>query len=367
MRKIILMILLFLILISGQVCADGVDSVLDKETRNNIKNTFENAGVEFDALDIIDKLNSGDFKVEYKSIAEYVKINVANEFKENFAFISHIFILVMLSALIDNVQLTAKNDKVLNLVVTGVVVLSLITVTYDIAEYSIHMIDRLILFINSLIPTLMTLMATSGKIGTSGMLNPVMIGVSSVISLIIKSFVVPLSIIGLMLKLTGDITNKTYLVNFGNQLYKLLKWTLGLVFTIYVGIISIVGVAAPKVDEITLKTTKYAVGSFIPYVGGMLADSVDLILACSNVVKNSVGIAGLVGILSVVAIPCIKIAVKVISVNILSVAVSPVSGKAVVSSINNVSACLSILLGMTVVVSIMYILSITVIIFIGGA
>ena len=119
--------------------------------------------------------------------------------------------------------------------------------------------------------------------------------------------------------------------------------------------------------KITLKTTKYAVGSFIPYVGGMLADSVDLILACSTVVKNSVGIAGLAGIISIVAVPCIKIVVKVIIINILSVTVSPVAGKAVVSSINNVSAYLGILLGMLVVVSIMYILSITVIIFVGGA
>lgn len=367
MKKIILIILLFLSVLWGHVYADGVDSVLDNNTREDIRNSFENAGIEFDALNIIDKLNSGDFTLEHEGIVEYIKTNVYKELKENFSFISHIFVLVMLSALIDTVQLSVKKYRTINLVVTGIVVLSLITVTYDIAEYSIQIIDRLILFINSLIPTLMSLVATSGKISTSGILNPVMIGVSSLISLIIKSLVVPLSFIGLVLKLTGDITEKTYLINFGNQLYKLLKWILGLVFTIYVGIISIIGVVAPRVDEITLKTTKYAVGSFIPYVGGMLADSVDLILACSNVVKNSLGIAGLVGIFSVVTIPCIKIMVKVIVVNILAVVVSPVSGKAVVNSINNVSSCLSVLLGMTVAVSIMYILSITVIIFIGGA
>ncbi len=367
MKKIFFIILVLLSVCCVQAYADGVDSVLDSEARNSIQKIFDNAEIEFNALDVIDKLNSGDFTVEFDSIIKYFKINVTKIFKGDLVFITHIFILVMLSALIENMYTTIKSDRTVNLVVTGIVVLSLINLTYDVAEFSIQMIDRLIMFINSLIPTLMTFLATSGKIGTSGVLNPIMIGVSSVISLIIKSFVIPMSIIGLVLKLTGDVTEKKYLVNFGNQLYKLLKWTLGLVFTIYVGIISIVGVAAPKVDEITLKTTKYAVGSFIPYVGGMLADSVDLILACSTVVKNSVGIAGLAGIISIVAVPCIKIVVKVIIINILSVTVSPVAGKAVVSSINNVSAYLGILLGMLVVVSIMYILSITVIIFVGGA
>lgn len=367
MKKIIFVMLIVLCFFQIIVCADGVDEVLDSNMKENIENTFEDAGLEYNALDIIDKLNHGNFDIKFDSIWKYIKTNFSNSFKENFGFVSSVFVLVMLSALIENIQISTKNDPLIKMVVTCAVILGLINVTYEIAEYSIEIIDRLILFINSLMPTLMTLIATSGKIGTSGMLNPIMLGVSSVISLIIKSFIVPLCMIGLVLKLTGDVTSKTYLTNFGNQIYKLLKWTMGLVFTIYVGIIGVVGVATPKVDEITLKTTKYAVGNFIPYVGGMVADSVDLLLACSSVVKNSVGIAGLIGIFSIIALPCLKVAVKVISVNLLAVVVSPVAGKEVISSINNISACVGILLSMNVVVAIMYILSVTVIIFIGGA
>lgn len=367
MKKIIFMILIILNLYTAYVSAEEINDVLDDGMRSNIDNTFEKADVGFDALEIIDKLNNGEFNMDYKSIVDYVKINMQREFRENFGFIANIFILVMLLALIENVHNSFNNDKLVRLVVSGVVVSGLVTVTYDIAKYSVEVIDRLILFINSLIPTLMTLLATSGKIGTSGVLNPLMLGVSSVISSIIKSFIVPLCLMSLVLKLTGSLTERNNLTNFGNQIQKLIKWTLGLVFTVYVGIIGVVGVAAPKVDDIALKTTKYAVGNFIPYVGGMVADSVDLILACSSVVKNSVGIAGLIGIFSIVALPCLKIAVKVIAVNILSVIVSPVSGKTVLDSINTVSSSLSILFSMSVVVSIMYILSITVIIFVGGA
>ena len=366
MKKIIILTLV-LMLFGICVFADGIDNVLNEGMKSEIENSFDYVPADIDALDLIDKLNSGDFNISTKSIFDNLKNALSTNLRENIGFVSGIFILVMLSALVDNIHTSFKSEKSAQFVITGIVVLGLINVTTDVTDFSVQMIDRLILFINSLLPTLMTLMATSGKIGTSGILNPVMIGVSSVITLVVKSFVVPFSVIGLSLKLTGLITDKKYLLNFGEQLYKLLKWILGLVFTVYVGIIGIIGVASPKVDEITLKTTKYAVGSFIPYVGGMLADSVDLILACSEVVKNSVGIAGLVGIFSIAVIPCVEIAIKVILMNLLAVAVSPVAGKNVVDSVNSVSSCFSVLLGMMVVASVMYILSVTVIIFVGGA
>lgn len=367
MKKIIIIFLFTFNILCGQAYCDGVDDAFDENTRNNVENAFENADVKLEASELIDKLNKGNFNIEYENFIEYIKKGFDNEIEGNIGLVLHIFILVILSALIENLHTSFKNDSIVKLVVSSVVVLSLVNVIGDIAEYTILVIDRLILFINSLIPTLMTLLASSGKIGTSGILNPIMLGVSSVISVIIKSFAVPLCLISLVLKLSGTITEKAHLTNFGNQIQKLLKWMLGIVFSVYVGIISIIGVVAPKIDDVTLKTAKYAVSNFIPFVGGMAADSVELVLACSSIVKNSVGIAGLIGIFIIVTIPCIKVVIKVVLINILTALVSPISSKNITECLSNVSSGLSILFGMNIVVSIMYILSIAVIIFIGGA
>ncbi len=367
MKKILYLLLVFAIIFPSYTYAEGVDDIFDANVRQGVERAFEGIDTEYDAIDVIDKLNHGEFEIDVKGVWGKFKVIISKAFKENFLLLSQLFVLVMLSALLENLHIAIKDDKLTKMIVACIVVLGLVSVTYNVAEYSIEFLDSLILFINSLLPTLITLLATGGKISTSGILNPIMLGVSSVISLVIGSFVVPLSMMGLVLKLGGNITQKAYLSNFGQQIYNLLKWILGLVFTAYVGIISIVGVTAPKIDEITLKTTKYAVGSFIPYVGGMVADSVDLLLACSSVVKNSVGIAGLLGIFSIIALPCLKLTVNVLSVKMLEMVISPVAGKNIIGCVNNISSCLSLLLGMNVAVSIMYILSVTVIIFIGGA
>ncbi len=367
MRKFFCLFCVLYLLISVQVCADGFDDVLDSEMRYDIENSFDASGIEIDALEVIDKLNNGDFDINFKNIGTYIKNIFVDLVKENIGFGITAFVLIMLASMIENMNQSFNENKTVNLIVIAVVVLSLIVVVDNISEYSLQFIDNLILFVNSLTPTLMLLLATSGKTETAGVLNPVMIGVSSVIVLFVKNFVVPLNTISLVLKLTGCVTEKNHLTNFGNQMQKILKWSLGFVLTIYVGIIGVVGVAAPKLDDITVKTAKYAVNNFIPYVGGMVADSVDLILNCSSVVKNSVGIAGLIGILLIAVIPCLKILIKLIVINILGFFISPVAGKNVIEVINSISSGIGILFAMNIVVSIMYIISVTVIIYIGGA
>ena len=367
MRKIFCLFFVLYSLIPVQVCAYGIDDVLDNEMRYDIENSFELSGVELDVLEVIDKLNNGDFDINFKNVGTYIKNTYDDLLKENIGFGITAFVLIMLASMIENMNQSFNENRTVNLIVVAVVVLFLIVVVDNVSEYSLQLIDNLILFINSLTPTLMLLLATSGKTGTAGVLNPVMIGVSSVIVLFVKNFVVPLNTISLVLKLTGCVTEKNHLTNFGNQIQKFIKWSLGFVFTIYVGIIGVVGVAAPKVDDITVKTAKYAVSNFIPYVGGMVADSVDLMLNCSSVVKNSVGIAGLVGILFIAVTPCLKILIKLIIINILGFFVSPVAGKTVIEVINSISSSIGILFAMNIVVSIMYIISVTVIIYIGGA
>ena len=360
-------VLAVLCFLNVSVFANGVDDVLDPDMQDNIINSFEASGVEFDALETIDKLNRGDFDIGFGGIINQVKSIARDLLKENLGFGITLFALIMLASVIINVNESFSEEKPVNLVVLAVVVVSMLGTVNKVCEYTTQFVDNLILFVNAYIPTIMMLLASSGKVGTAGVLNPVMIAFSSVIILIVKNFIIPLNIISFVLKLAGCITEKQHLKNFGEQIQKILKWLLGFIVTIYVGIIAIVGVAAPKVDDMTLKTAKYAISNFIPYVGGMVADSVDLIFACSSVVKNSVGIAGLIVILLMAAVPCLKVLAKLIVLNVVGFFVSPVAGKNIIESLNNMSSCIGVFFAVNIILSVMYIISITVIIFIGGA
>lgn len=57
-------------------------------------------------------------------------------------------------------------------------------------------------------------------------------------------------------------------------------------FTIYLGLVSIQGLYVTSVDNFTVKTAKFAIGNFIPVVGGFVSDSVDILLSSSQLIKG---------------------------------------------------------------------------------
>ncbi len=70
---------------------------------------------------------------------------------------------------------------------------------------------------------------------------------------------------------------------------------------------SVEGSLSSTVDGITAKTTKAAVSNFIPVVGKILGDAVDTVMGCSNILKNAVGIVGVVVVIAICVGPIIKL------------------------------------------------------------
>ena len=365
MKKIFLILIYVLIFSVKIVYAFDTYEVLTDDVKENIEEAFDGTGI--DAQTLIDKLNSGENVFDANNILSFLKKHIKDAFYENIGFAVNLSVIILIVAVIENMKVLKNDFNVIYIVCTCIVAAKTVSIFGSVSVYATQTVDNIILFINSLTPVLIYLIAGMGKIVTSNMLSPLMLGVSSFLSIFIKSFIIPLIFISVSFSVCYHITGKEQIKNFGSFIASFIKWLCGFMLTLYIGIITIIGVTAPKVDDVTLKTAKYAVSNFVPFVGNMLSDSVELVFTCSSVLKNSVGIAGLFAILSVAVLPCIKIGIKIIMLNIVSVLVLPVSQKNICGLICDINKFLSMLLGMVFVVMLMYILSVTVIIFIGGA
>ena len=72
-------------------------------------------------------------------------------------------------------------------------------------------------------------------------------------------------------------TKTMSLTNLSKMADKTLRRILGFTFLIYTAVLSLSGFAAGTVENIGLKTARFAVSSFVPVAGGALADSVSAI------------------------------------------------------------------------------------------
>ena len=76
-----------------------------------------------------------------------------------------------------------------------------------------------------------------------------------------------------------------------------------------------------------------AISNFIPVVGKIMGDSVDAVLGSFNVLKNSVGIIGIIVVLSLTLFPIIKVFIMYVLFNLTSAFAEIVAEEKIISLI----------------------------------
>ena len=131
---------------------------------------------------------------------------------------------------------------------------------------------------------------------------------------------------------------------------------LGIVLTIFVGIVSLEGTLTSSVDGVTAKTTKAIVSSAIPVVGKILGDAVETVLGCGIILKNAVGIVGIIVVIGICIAPIIKLAILTISYKLLTVATQAIAETKITNLLDEIGDIFKIFLGILCALSFMIII-----------
>lgn len=137
-------------------------------------------------------------------------------------------------------------------------------------------------------------------------------------------------------------------------------------FTVFIGIITMYGIGA-NIDGVTIRTAKFAVDNFIPIIGKFLSDAVEAVIGCSAILKNGIGMIGLVVLFFICIAPAIKITVLIFIYKVIAALVEPIASINISSSFSEVSKSLLLLLIGILSVATMFFITITVIVEAGNA
>ena len=106
----------------------------------------------------------------------------------------------------------------------------------------------------------------------------------------------------------------------------------------------------------SIKASKFALKSYIPVLGGYLSDGFNYVAASGILIKNSVGLAGLILILASVIPVFVRIIVMAILLKLGGAIVEPMGAAKVSNFLNQISKLMFYLVGILLVVSFMYII-----------
>lgn len=152
-------------------------------------------------------------------------------------------------------------------------------------------------------PVLMLLLTGMGGSSSSSVLSPVLAGLTGSIFSIITTVVFPLILVYAVVSIASNFSSTINLGKLAELLESIVKWLLGILFVIFLGISTLKGIAGASIDGVSFKTAKYTVDKMVPVIGGMFSETLDTLMACSLIVKNAVGIVGLVSLACLIGAP----------------------------------------------------------------
>lgn len=223
-------------------------------------------------------------------------------------------------------------------------------------------IQNLVGFSYSLIPLLLSLMMITGNMVTAGVVQPILLLVITFIGTFISNFLLPMILIGTSLGIISKISDRIQIDKLAKTFKSSVIWILGILLTIFTGVLSLETSLTGQVDGVTTKTTKAVITSAIPVVGKILSDTAETVLGSGIVLKNAVGIIGVIVIVGICAIPIIKLGVLTLIYHVLSAVCQPIADKKIVDIIEQMKDTFKILLAIVCSISIMLIIGVTIVI-----
>lgn len=335
----------------------GINDFLDEAKQfskdafcsNNLDSLYENI-INGDILKCFETI---DFKgIIFSQISEAIKLIVL--------MLEVIIICSVLKNILDSLKVSNAGKNVY-FVQYFVLVILIVNAFVPILKFTVESINRIISFMNMLIPLLITLILSTGNIVTTSMMEPVLVISMNFIANFINSFVVPFCLISFVISVISNLLGKIKLEKISKILRNVIVWTLGILLTVFTALLSLESNITSSVDGLAGKTTKAAVSGFIPVVGKIMGDSVDAVIGSVNILKNSVGVIGTLIIFAITLSPSIKIICYWFSFKILAALSEPCADSAIVNLFEVISENYKILLGILFSVTIMFIIGITIV------
>lgn len=371
MKKIILIFILLLLLLPCEVRAETEEEIMSStQEKFNIsgfiKQAEEYMGESFGEVDLGEMLSQAiQGKIDNKTIYQKILKILGKEVSSSLKILISILVIIVIHGILKSITDNLENTSISQIIyfVQYILIVTLIMSNFtEIIGIVKDTANDLVGFINVLIPLLLTLMVYTGNIATSTLLQPVILFSCNFIGNIIADILIPIVLIIVVFSILSKISNKVQVDKISKFLKSSVVWFLGVVLTIFVGIVSLEGTLSSSVDGITAKTAKAAVSSVIPVVGKVLGDVVDSVLGCGVILKNAVGFIGVIVVLGICIMPIIKIATLSIIYSLASAVVQPVADEKIVKLLEEMGGVFKLLLGILCALSVLLIIGVTIVV-----
>ena len=222
------------------------------------------------------------------------------------------------------------------LVIYTVLMVFLMQSFFQVKEIAIAGVDALLVFLNALIPTYAATMVFSGSAVTGAMLYEVAFLIVYLVEFVMKSILSPIIHAFILVLFLNHLFEEDKL----SKLAQFIEGGVGLVLKAAFGLVIGLGVVqsllTPVKDRLAGNVVLSGISS-IPGVGTVMGSAGEIILSCGMLIKNSVGVIGLVVLFVMAVIPVLKIGCFWVMYHLISIVLQPVADARITECVSGVA------------------------------
>ncbi|HEX3033406.1 MAG TPA: stage III sporulation protein AE [Bacillota bacterium] len=319
---------------------------------------------------LLENLKQGKLSISVQSIFTGILKLFSKELMANLHLLGQLLILGVIAAVLENITGSFESGtvgKAAQAVVFMVIITLAIGSLTIAANLSRTVVEDMVNFMQAILPVLLTLLAAMGGLASAAIFHPAMVLVLGLTGTVVRNVIIPLIFLSAILGFVNNISDKFKVSRLAGLFRQASITLMMLMLTLFTGVIAVEGVAGSVADGVALRTAKFATDNFVPVVGGMFSDALDAVVGGSLLLKNGVGIAGVVVIFWLCALPALKIVALVAVYKLSAALMQPIGAKAVADCLEHMEKSLAVFFAAVAIVGLMFFFTITIVVGAGNA
>lgn len=332
---------------------EGIQSVIDDMLGSN--------QVSFGEL--VGDLFSGKMKLSGDELLRQLKKSFSVSVKKNVGVFSKLISLALISAVFTNLAMAFRYNQVAE---TGFYIAYLLTILLIVASFvtasslTLSTLNAVIDFMKALIPSyFMSVAFCTGSMSSIGFYQATLVTIT-IVNYLFVYLVIPLIQVILLLNLANNLSKEDMLSKLSSLLENTVGWLLKSLLAIVIGFQTIQGMIIPVADKVK-RSFVYKASEAIPGIGNVIGSVTETVFSAGALLKNSIGVAGLIIIIIIVLVPIIKLLIITLIYRFSGAVLQPISDKRILDCLQATARSCALLLQTVFIAAVLFMITITIV------
>lgn len=235
----------------------------------------------------------------FSAVCDVIESFFAERIDRPFQMLAGLLTVILFAALLQGMHgggLRASTEQVFEFVCT----LAAVAILADPLCQSFSAVETTLRqgasFMTAFVPVFAGILAAGGTAGSAVCYQTAVIALADGVMQLICHVLLPFCTMGFALAIVDAVSPSVSVGGLLRMSRKLTTWTLGLLMSIFLGVLSMQNWISGSVDTAATKTTKYVISNFVPVVGSAVSDAYTTVRSSLQILRSTTGVIGIAAI-----------------------------------------------------------------------